>query len=466
MAAGDTYQQVRLTDRWIYDASGNMVGVQNNRGNGLDMRGLTTAQTAAISAHTAAHMQSSGLSVVNGSYGGNCWQQTEVMPFDWDTLELAFLHTGTTAMANMTAIAAVSDTMAADPAPTQFGTTFGATIAAGSFQRITWAGSNTAPTLAAPGTGLYQIGGWSDKLALPSLARTDAGVGRILMVRAYCGGGNASTMSNSGAGANYTGWTEAQAATQGVPYAYSRGWLQAVDGVTTPSAFSAAARRVDWYSTMKRFTLGGKPIPSVLFMGDSRFQTAATTTAALDAGYHEFSSVPHKVQSILAAKGYNIAIQQCGESGSATSTALGAARAYPTLGVTMVQTLRPIAVVYMVHSVNDTAGDDFASTLIDSMLATANAVRMACAAVGAAFIPVAHYPYNSALSAAQLVQAARVTAYCASFAAYSNPSQLLGNAADNTWRADIPNDGTHCGNLGRALQANEIARAVLQTCYA
>jgi hypothetical protein len=201
-------------------------------------------------------------------------------------------------------------------------------------------------------------------------------------------------------------------------------------------------------------------------MGDSRFQTAATVTAAFDVGYHEFSSVPHKVQSILAAKGYNIAIQQAGESGSATGTTFGASRAYPTLGVTMVQTLRPIAVVYMVHSVNDSAGDDFASTLIDSMIITANAVRAACAAVGAIFIPVAHYPYNSALSGAQLAQAARIAAYCASFPAYSNPSQLLGNAADNTWRSDIPNDGTHVGNLGRSLQANEIARAVLQTCYA
>jgi hypothetical protein len=50
MAVGDQYQQISPQDRWIFDAAGNVAGVQTPHALGGEGRMLTAAQAALVAA--------------------------------------------------------------------------------------------------------------------------------------------------------------------------------------------------------------------------------------------------------------------------------------------------------------------------------------------------------------------------------------------------------------------------------
>lgn len=54
MATGDTYQRIRPTDRWIFNSDGDLVGIQNPRGNSGD--DLRFAENSAIGSITASEL--------------------------------------------------------------------------------------------------------------------------------------------------------------------------------------------------------------------------------------------------------------------------------------------------------------------------------------------------------------------------------------------------------------------------
>jgi len=391
------------------------------------------------------------------SLGGNCHQESIVVPFDYDAVEIAILHTGASAGGQHQMIVSSSETLAAlTNDPVMFGQTVGATMTAPNYpgwQKVTWSGTWNSPVIAAPGAGVIGYTAWSDAISVPSVKRTDSGVGRVFMMRDYLTGATQSRFTASPS-TEYTAWTEVLALAQGCEYAFSVAYLKAGDYVTNPSGFTGAtpARTSTVPGHVKRFLCNGNYVPSVMFVGDSRMSTNGATVTTLNSGYNEHSSVPHKCITQMARRGLPFAMQQCGWSGGTSAQYSGAA-------LTMIPALAPTFVAYMLHTVNDTAGDDFDSAIIDAQLATAATVKTATEAAGGIFIPVCAFPYGSALSAGQLIQRARLVSYASSCGAYVDPAALMGQAG-GTWRSDVPNDGTHGATLARDIVAAEIARAI------
>ena len=398
--------------------------------------------------------------IATGSYANHTFSLTSVFPFEWDAVQFSIVHgqNGTTGICQgMNIIAAVSDTMMADGIPVISGTGYNSMavdtepINPG-FVQVTWGGKaaeTVAPAIAAPGANRFSYGEWSDIIRIPSVSRVDGGVGHILTLRHYSSTATAVPISTPRNATPYQSWTEAEANTNGVPYAYTLALRKlATDGVGTPSNFVTASRDNGPATILCRFYSKGRRIPGVLWVGDSRFGTIAPSETSLTGN----ETLGNIVQSQLALTKPH-AVLNYGASGWKTSQ-------YQPAGKNVLSIARPKVAVYLVWSSNDGVSLNYDSTRIGTFKARALEFITECARNGCVPVLVGTFPSASALNGTQLTNAAECDAWVASLGVlYVLPMATLGVTSNWTWIGGNP--GTNTADGAHPLQVGRVALATV-----